>query len=76
MELSDLEEPTQAPLAPVDATPVTSTSSSATIQDSILEVLSDLTVIQDLATNKTLDKIHEELSAFHVKLQGLIKTNL
>ena len=76
MELSDLDEPTQGPSAPVDATPVSADNKPSTIQDSILEVLSDLTVVQDLAAKKPLVLIHEELITFHTKIQGLINSHL
>ena len=74
LEISDTED---EPASTEDSyTPATIDMSSNTIQDSILEVLSDLTMIQELAQNKDCQEIHTELSHFHTKLQVLIKGKL
>ena len=77
MELSDLDEPTPGTSAQADTTPVSAAKKLATLQDTLLEVLSDLTMVQQMAASRRrLTAIHEELHVFHVRMQDLIKQHL
>ena len=72
VSLSDMEDDTPLTTEVTAMDPLNPAGES--IQDTILHVLSDLTIIQYMSQKQAkLVDIHQELNTFHSKLQGLIR---